>query len=221
MKQYFKSDGKLYANEAKVSTTQSNTGLYFDVSSMQFIKDGQPILQSVGNGYSVGSIVPMYSDPNDEHWLLCDGSQYDTSKYADLYAVLGSNTLPNLTDYGLVGEGSGSNTQLGITDTDSDYKSYQLLSLYQNAIKDHTHNITDNGHSHAGSDAGSHNHRTWYYNGSTSSTWGTSLRDSPRGTSANALNDVIDKAYTGITLNNYGSTETHPASVAMMYFVRG
>lgn len=34
---------------------------------------------------------------NIPSWLLCDGSAYDTAVYADLYAVLGSATLPNIS----------------------------------------------------------------------------------------------------------------------------
>lgn len=37
-------------------------------------------------------------EPPDGSWLLCDGSSYDPNTFPELYKVLGTPNVPNLTD---------------------------------------------------------------------------------------------------------------------------
>jgi Phage Tail Collar Domain len=45
-------------------------------------------------------VIWLYPKPQppDTNWLLCDGSAYDPNAYPELYTVLGTADLPNLTD---------------------------------------------------------------------------------------------------------------------------
>jgi microcystin-dependent protein len=44
-------------------------------------------------------MIVLYSGATlPDGWLLCDGSTIDTNTYDKLYAVLGSDTLPTLTE---------------------------------------------------------------------------------------------------------------------------
>ena len=69
----------------------------------------------------VGTIIPRMSDKfaseyEAKHYLLCDGSTFDTTKYKKLYQVLGTNRLPNLQGVFLRGygtQGTYSSGQLG------------------------------------------------------------------------------------------------------------
>lgn len=84
-----------------------NDGLYlWDLENTRLI-----LLTATGGGgvlpkYVVGDIMQLYGTtaPSDK-WLVCDGSTFDTTKYPDLYTLLGSNTVPDLTDCVLRGIG--------------------------------------------------------------------------------------------------------------------
>lgn len=65
--------------------------------------------QSSGeSGEAIGTIVPRLNDnfkntAEVKKYLLCDGSTFDTSKYPKLYAILGTNQLPDLRNRFLQG----------------------------------------------------------------------------------------------------------------------
>ena len=73
---------------------------------------------------------PTTNIPSD--YLLCDGSSYNTTTYSALFAVLGTNTLPDFRGYFPRGYDP---TKLRDPDTRS------ILSTQTDAIKTHTHNI--------------------------------------------------------------------------------
>lgn len=75
-------------------------------------------------------------------YLLCDGSTYDSATYPDLFAVLGSTTLPDFRDKFARGYSSTS----GRT----------FLDTQQDAYEDHLHQIT--GQTYTTNSAGSHSH---------------------------------------------------------------
>lgn len=57
------------------------------------------LLESLAVGTPIGTIIMWASsnDPTDGGvWLDCDGQTFDTTTYAKLYAVLGTNTVPDL-----------------------------------------------------------------------------------------------------------------------------
>lgn len=53
-----------------------------------------------------GTITPFNGNDPPEGWLLCDGNDFDTTKYHNLGTLLGSNKTPNLKGYFLVGADS-------------------------------------------------------------------------------------------------------------------
>ncbi|NEP10586.1 MAG: hypothetical protein F6K14_10280 [Symploca sp. SIO2C1] len=74
------------------------------------------IKDKTGYVIPVGTVVPYAGSVTDdegkfvadkvpEGWLMCDGKQFDTSKYPELRNVLDSDTLPNLSCRFLVGAG--------------------------------------------------------------------------------------------------------------------
>ena len=66
------------------------------------------IKDETGYVIPVGTIAPYAGSSAPEGWLMCQGDEFDTDKYPDLYAVLGnSNTLPDLRNRFLVGVGDG------------------------------------------------------------------------------------------------------------------
>lgn len=66
-------------------------------------------------------------------WLLCDGSNFDSSTYPDLYQLLGnSNVLPDLRGYFLRGLDPTGNI-------DPDGKSRSPLSIQTDALGQHQH----------------------------------------------------------------------------------
>lgn len=52
---------------------------------------------SVNSGLPLGAITAIYSDVVPQGWLLCDGSEFDTSKYPALAMLLNDNKTPDLT----------------------------------------------------------------------------------------------------------------------------
>ncbi|RKZ81251.1 MAG: hypothetical protein DRQ35_00530, partial [Gammaproteobacteria bacterium] len=64
----------------------------------------QAVLDLTGTGASIaedrsplGTVIMNVSTTPIAGYLLCDGSAFDTALYPDLFALLGSNTTPNLT----------------------------------------------------------------------------------------------------------------------------
>ena len=57
------------------------------------------LLEGLAVGTPIGTIIMWASSTNPQDggvWLDCDGSSYNTTTYAKLYAILGSGNLPNL-----------------------------------------------------------------------------------------------------------------------------
>jgi alpha-tubulin suppressor-like RCC1 family protein/microcystin-dependent protein len=51
----------------------------------------------------IGTVTAFYGTTIPQGWLLCDGSTYNTTTYSELFAFLGTATLPNLKGYFLRG----------------------------------------------------------------------------------------------------------------------
>lgn len=128
-----------------------NDGLYiWDWDQVTLTK-----LTDVGGGgvqpkYVVGDIMQLYGTtaPSDK-WLKCDGSAFDTTRYADLYTLLGSSNTPNLNGYVLKGIGNNGNL--------STHDPITLGAKLSAIIGDHIHGYQLAAHhSHTYSDE--HNH---------------------------------------------------------------
>ncbi len=74
-----------------------------------------------GSGFPVGTIVPYTSSTAPTNWLLADGTQYATSSYPDLFALIGYQyggststfAVPNLNGRFVAGPSSSISTTLG------------------------------------------------------------------------------------------------------------
>lgn len=83
----------------------------------------------------IGTILPFYSTSVPNNYLLCDGSNFNSDDYPELYALLGSTTLPDLRGQFLVGYKS----------TDTDYNAIgktggeKRHTLAGNEIPAHSH----------------------------------------------------------------------------------
>jgi hypothetical protein len=101
------------------------------------------------NGVPTGSIMPFIGTVAPNGWLLCNGSTFITNDYtANLKALLGSNTTPNLNGMFLRGTGTAATGEKGPT----------LNTVQQDDVITHLHsvNITTNT-------TGSHNHKNTTY----------------------------------------------------------
>ena len=82
----------------------------------------------------IGEIRPTIEATLGAEWLECDGSSYNTSTYPDLYALLGTNTLPDLRSCVLYGVGVNSTNNLkvynkfGVLFTPTPYNTQDLKS---------------------------------------------------------------------------------------------
>ena len=85
------------------------------------------------SGLPLGSIVSIYSVKVPSGFLPCDGSQYDTTQYPSLYALLGSNKLPDLRESTLVGIGTSDRADIAAHDV------YTLGQFKDDQLQEHTH----------------------------------------------------------------------------------
>lgn len=92
-------------------------------------------------GGIIGEVRACIGTPGSD-WLFCDGSQYDTSEYPELYALIGTDTLPDFRERELVGVGE--NT----TDTIADHDVFTLGQKKGRGIQNHYHNNTECNHLH-------------------------------------------------------------------------
>ena len=133
-----------------------NDGLYiWDWDQVTLTK-----LTDVGGGgvqpkYVVGDIMQLYGTtaPSDK-WLKCDGSTFDTTKYPNLYSLLGSNTVPDLNGYVLKGIGSNGNLSTHDPITLGAKLSANMGQHYHTGVSNVIHN------SHIYSEGTGHTH-TW------------------------------------------------------------
>ena len=89
-------------------------------------------------GVRVGTIIPWYWNPLPDGALECNGQQYDTSKFPDLFDILKTNHVPDLRGLFMRGWANGSTTY------DPDGATRQLGSIQQDATQKVTgHFIAD------------------------------------------------------------------------------
>jgi len=85
------------------------------------------------SGLPIGTIIPIYSVKVPVGFLPCDGSQYDTTQYPELYLLLGSNKLPDLRESTLVGIGTSDRTEIAAHDV------YTLGQFKDDQLQEHKH----------------------------------------------------------------------------------
>lgn len=102
----------------------------------------------------IGEIRPTIEATLGAEWLECDGSSYNTSTYPDLYALLGTSTLPDLRECVLYGCGTNGTNPL---------KQYTLFGVDGKHTMGHMH-IFEGPHTHTiPSWVSEHKHRNWTY----------------------------------------------------------
>lgn len=166
------------------------------------------------NGVPTGSIMPFIGTVAPNGWLLCDGSTFVIDDYtANLKALLGSNTTPNLKGMFLRGTGTAATGKIGPG----------LKEVQQDDVIAHLHGVniptTSNG---------SHSHNTTFYNDDWNGTGGgdRSLENDASNNSANAHNVPTDTAanhthnVVGNTANNGIGTETRPINYGVNYIIK-
>jgi len=178
------------------------------------------IINSSGAAFSVpitgvgsnppGMIATFAGATAPTGWLLCDGTQYAQTAYANLFAAIGSawNTggettgnfrVPDLRGMFLRGTGSNgvvsgaTGPAVGASQTDT----------YLN----HTHNVTDPGHYH----------QVAFLQGSQAPGSAETVKPYPS-TGSYSTNAVV----TGLTVNTSttGGTETRPKNYGVLYIIK-
>lgn len=99
-----------------------------------------------GNGINMacvpGTIVAYVGSVSPIGWRLCDGTSYDAGSNPLLHKALGEPVqanLPNLNAFFLRGSG---------TATTSSYNGGNVRDIQLDAIKQHTHPVSETSHSH-------------------------------------------------------------------------
>ena len=103
----------------------------------------------------VGAVIGMYTTTVPTGYLPCNGAEYDTDQFPLLYAVLGTNKLPDLRECVLVGAGTND------TDTIETHDIYTINQFKDDQIQNITGRI---GGSSNGSFV-SYLDGAFYYNG--------------------------------------------------------
>jgi microcystin-dependent protein len=156
-------------------------------------------------------------------WLICDGSFYSTTTYANLYALIqtlygsGSGTfaVPDLRGYFIRGTGTNADGTAAGT----------FGSKIADAYASHNHTLTDPGHNHTLTDPG-HTHTAAQWDGGSCAQGGAAgfngmVNQSYTTQSGNSKTGItISAATTGITIAASGSTETRPRNIAMLYCIK-
>lgn len=192
-------------SQAYLKVTQGST--VFSNEKLQAV----PYAIQAQNGVPSGTIMAYIGATAPEGWLLCNGAVFTDNPYnAQLKALLGSTTTPNLNGMFLRGTGTAGTGQTGPA----------LKSVQQDEIKSHLHgiNLTTNVW-------GQHAHTTAFANDDYSGVGGgsTGLEDdtSQAANRTLATNATGEHSHTvvGNTATN-GATETRPINYGVNYIIK-
>lgn len=154
-------------------------------------------------GYLVmptGAILPFGGSEAPDGWVLCNGSSYSRTTYADLFAVIGiaygandgsTFKVPDLRGRMCLGAGAGSGLTNRTLASTGGEETHQLTIP---EMPSHTHTVNDPGHRHG---------LTAYDAGSLTGSLGRSV---------STMGDVhpsTDVALTGISINPTGGDQPH------------
>lgn len=162
------------------------------------------------NGVPTGSIMPFIGTVAPNGWLLCNGSTFaDNANTANLKALLGSTTTPDLRAMFLRGTGDGngkSGPALKVVQQDDIKSHLHAVSINTNSTGNHSHTVgfsNDDFSGTGGGDTGLSADRPNVYN--------RSLTSSTAGAHAHNVNGD-----TGST----GGTETRPVNYGVNYIIK-
>jgi microcystin-dependent protein len=81
----------------------------------------------------IGTLKHFYLNSAPYGYLACDGSTYNTTTYADLYAKLGSNKVPDYRECAIVGVGKNTTNTIGA------HEEYTLGQFKDDQVQQHQH----------------------------------------------------------------------------------
>ena len=174
MKSYIKTNNSLCDIPIKLDTTQTvsvedgqisivNNAIYmYDDSQSQWeciSSNGSNINSSSEEEGCVGEILAYYGEtnPDSDHFVVCDGSTFDQTKFPDLYTLLGTNTTIDLRGATLVHRGANADRKT-LTDTtkiclNCSYGPWKKGNVIPNhshrsEVLPHCHEFTNDTHCH-------------------------------------------------------------------------
>lgn len=190
----------------------SSVVIYSDGTHVGYVEGTAPIpASSTTSGSALvipGTVISFAGSTSPTGYLTCDGSAISRSTYASLFAAIGTTwgsgngtttfNVPDLRGYFLRGSGTSSR------DPDSPRA---VGSAQTEAYLNHTHPVSDPGHSHGITLQG--------MNGGSSGVFYTVLPP------ATAVQNTIS-ALTGLTVSTSttGGNETRPDNVAVLYCIK-
>jgi microcystin-dependent protein len=167
------------------------------------------------NGVPTGAIMPFIGTAAPRGWLLCDGSTFaDNATNANLKALLGSTTTPDLRAMFLRGAGTG-NGKTGPA----------LKTVQQDDFLSHLHAVNLNTNS-----AGTHNHfigRRSHSSGNVADANNAHASENSAVTTDGALIGQFNTSDAGAHTHNVsgnsantGGTETRPINYGVNYIIK-
>jgi microcystin-dependent protein len=162
------------------------------------------------NGVPTGAVMPFIGTLAPNGWLLCDGSSFTDNAYtANLKALLGSTTTPNLNGLFLRGTGTAATGETGPA----------LKAIQQDGVIAHAHNIslaTDN--------QGNHSHSyirnsTVKNNVNSGGSGGDGIWQNENWGGTQAAGSHTHNV-NGNTANNGAETETRPINYGVYYIIK-
>ena len=128
--------------DAQDKTTFTLNGFNYPSSSLvkSYVDTSINNINNQGQLMPIGAIIAYYGLTAPTGWLLCNGDTFDQSVYTTLYTLLGSNTLPNLSDYFLRGK----STSRAIGSIQTATTAMPINPFVTQTAGTHTHTLTTN-----------------------------------------------------------------------------
>jgi microcystin-dependent protein len=207
-----------------IDPTAANNSKFANNVAYLRIKNGQVLISdeklrhvpyaiSASNGVPTGSIMPFIGTTAPQGWVICNGqSLVAIPGAADLIALLGSNTAPNLLGMFLRGTGTGTN---------SSHAGPALKAIQEDAIESHSLTVTDPGHNHNITDPGhTHGIRTASSDSNGNSNDYGDNHARTNATESSTTGITINSKTTGISVNYSGAAETRPVNYGVNYIIK-
>lgn len=198
-------------------TTISNSPAYLKVTQGTTVFSNEklqavPYAIQAQNGVPTGTIMAYVGATAPEGWLLCNGAVFtDNATNAQLKALLGGTTTPNLNGMFLRGTGTAGTGQSGPT----------LKQIQQDDTKSHLHAININTSNHPG-----HQHNMGFANDDYNGSGGTNLNGLENDTTG-ANNRWLASDFGGEHVHSVignsattGGTETRPVNYGVTYIIK-
>jgi microcystin-dependent protein len=190
----------------------------------------------------VGALMPYAGSSAPTGWLLCYGQTVSRTTYADLFAVLGTTYgagdgstfgIPDLRGRAVFGKDNmGGSTAGRVTNAGSAITGTTLGAAGGNeALQQHSHSVTDPGHTHTGTTAsdGAHTHDATFRGTSAanqSGGLGNNIGEETEATTSAGTHThtfTTASAVTSISIANHGngntSSENMPPAIILNYII--